>query len=289
MLKLIYENSQRIGTGFSELSLEDGGFQPGLRTYDVSDRDRHRGWVVVTVTPTSTLDFTFSVAAARDRFKGEGHDFGLLDNNNTVVNVGVNVSPTNTLRLGGNYGRDTYHSFQKSRSANPPGTDYGSWYDPNRDWVLNGDEKVNTATLYVDLLHAIGKSDIRFSYDYSDSNNAYLHGGPKVEALKTGVALTPADPTKPCAVGLTSCFEALPPVTNAWQRLRADFRYMFTNRVGLALTYAYERLGVSDYATIDLPGQPGTPRIDYLGEISTGYGSRPYKASTGFVRILYLF
>lgn len=53
-----------------------------------------------------------------------------------------------------------------------PGTDYGSWFDPNRDWMLNQDEKVNNASIYVDLLRAIKQADIRLSYDYSDSNNA---------------------------------------------------------------------------------------------------------------------
>jgi len=51
----------------------------------------------------------------------------------------------------------------------------------------------------------------------------------------------------------------------------------------------YEKFDVTDFATIDLPGQPGVPRIDYLGEISTGYGNRPYDGNTVTVRLLYLF
>jgi len=287
MLRLIYEHSQRLGTGFSEQSLEDGGFQPGLRTYDVADRDRNRGWVVVTVTPASIFDVTLSLAAARDRFGGEGHEFGLLNNDNTVFNLGVNARPTDTVQLGANYGRDTYKTLQKARNANPPGTDYGSWFDPNRDWLLNDDEKVNSASVYVDLLRAIKQTDIRVSYDYSDSNNAYIHSGPRVQELKTATALTPADTARPCTAPLISCFEALAPITNKWQRLMIDLKYMFTDKAGLGLGYWYEKFDVSDYATIDL--QPGTPRIDYPGEISTGYGNRPYKGNTGFLRILYFF
>ena len=199
MVRLIYEHSQRLGTGFSEQSLEDGGFQPGLRTYDVSDRDRNRGWVVVTVTPTSIFDVTFSLAAARDRFGGEGHEFGLLNNDNTVYNLGVNARPTDTVQLGANYGRDTYKTLQKARNANPPGTDYGSWFDPNRDWLLDQNEKVNNASVYVDLLRAIEQADIRLSYDYSDSNNAFIHSGPRIQELKTATALTPARTPVPAA------------------------------------------------------------------------------------------
>ena len=46
---------------------------------------------------------------------------------------------------------------------------------------------------------------------------------------------------------------------------------------------------MTDFATIDLPGQPGVPRIDYLGEISTGYGNRPYDGNSVFIRLLYRF
>jgi hypothetical protein len=38
-----------------------------------------------------------------------------------------------------------------------------------------------------------------------------------------------------------------------------------------------------------VPGQAGTPRIDLLGELSTGYGNRPYAGNTAFVRLLYRF
>jgi hypothetical protein len=64
---------------------------------------------------------------------------------------------------------------------------------------------------------------------------------------------------------------------------------MFAPKIGLRVGYWYEKLEVTDYATIDLPGQPGTPRIDYLGLLSTGYGNRPYTGNTGFFRILYFF
>jgi hypothetical protein len=81
----------------------------------------------------------------------------------------------------------------------------------------------------------------------------------------------------------------LPNVTNAWHRASADLQYFLTRQVGLGFGYWYEKLRISDFATLDLPGQPGVPRIDYLGAITTGYGNRPYKGSTGFIRLMYLF
>lgn len=297
MVRLIYEHAERVGTGFSEQSLEDGGFQPGLRTFDDSNRTRNRGWLVLTVTPTSILDFTFALAAGKDEFGGPGHELGLLDNKNTVYNFGANVSPTETVRLGANYGRDQYNTLQSSRNANPPGTDYGSWFDPNRTWFLNNDETVNNFSLYLDLIKPIAKTDIQVGYDFSDSNNAYIHSGPRITELSTNRALSGPSAIRypgfaipsPCAAGLTSCSERLPPITNNWHRFTVDLKYMFAEKVGLGLGYWYEKFDVSDYATIDESGRPGTPRIDYLGEISTGYGNRPYRGSTGFVRVLYLF
>lgn len=286
MVRLIYENSHRVGTGLSLETLEEAGFQPGLRTYDVADRDRDRGWLVVTLTPASIFDVSFSLAAARDRYRGDGHQFGLLDNDNTVFNVTANLRPVEKVLLGANYGRDSYDALMKARNASPLGTDYGSWIDPNRDWLLDQDEKVDNVSVYLDLLQAIARTDIRLSYDYSDSNNAYIHSGPRIQELMTSTAFRPGAP-RPCTAPLTSCFEPLPTITNTWQRLKADVTYMFSRSAGLGFGYWFEKFDVSDYATVDL--QPGTPRIDYLGVIGTGYGNRPYKANTGFFRILYLF
>ncbi len=291
MVRLIYERSQRVGSGLDEEGLVEAGFQPAVRTYDVADRSRNRGWLVVTLTPASIFDVTVSVAAARDRFNGDGQEFGLSDNDNTVVNVGFNARPADKVQMGVNYGRDTYSSLMKSRNANPdctpcPGTGYNSWFDPNRNWNLDQDEKVNNASVYLDLLHMIKQTDVRFSYDYSDSNNSYIHSGPRIQELQTATTLTPGD-GRPCAVGIASCFEALPAITNKWQRFLADVQYMFTRNAGFGIGYRFEKFNVNDYATVDL--SPGTPRIDSLGLIGTGYGNRPYKANTGFIRFLYVF
>jgi MtrB/PioB family decaheme-associated outer membrane protein len=288
MLRFTYDHTNRIGSGFSVASIEDGGAQPGLRFYDEADRDRNKGTLLFVLTPVDLVDFTVSVAAGKDIYNGPGHDFGLLNNSNTAYNAGVNVSPTKQVAFGANYGYEKFSSLQNSANANPIGSDYGSWTDPNRVWNLTNDEKVKNFDLYLDLKKAIENTDIRFGYTYSDSDNAFIHSGPRVQELLTNTAFTVGD-AKPCAAGLTSCFQPLPNVTNKWQRLTADLKYFFTKNVGLGLGYWYEKLEVSDYATIDIPGQPGTPRIDYLGEINTGYGNRPYSGSTGFLRLLYAF
>jgi hypothetical protein len=221
MIRAIYEHGNRIGSGFSEASLEDGGAQPGLRFYDEADRDRNKGTLLFVLTPLNAIDLTFSVASAKDTYNGPGHDFGLLNNTNTSYNAGLNVNPAKHVGFGANYGYEKFNSLQNSANANPPGSDYGSWTDPNRVWNLTNDEKVNNFDLYLDLNKAVQNTNIRITYDYSDSDNAFIHSGPRITELTNNVALTPGD-TKPCAAGVTSCFIPLPNVTNTWQRFGVD-------------------------------------------------------------------
>ena len=81
-------------------------------------------------------------------------------------------------------------------------------------------------------------------------------------------------------------------VTNDWQQFTVDLKYSFSSKVGFAVGYLYEKFGIEDFATINLPGTSGydaQPRIDYLGGLTTGYGNRPYKGNTFTARLLYTF
>jgi hypothetical protein len=186
------------------------------------------------------------------------------------------VHPTNVIAFGGNYGHDGYGSFQRSRNANPPPDP--TWTDPTRDWTLDNDDKIKTASVYLDLLRAVRKTDIRFAYDYSDSDNAFVHGGPRVVSLTAAGQFIP-----------------LPNVDNRWQRLTADVQYFLTARAGVGVGYYFEKLDISDYDTIDTNGPvgfapaTGVPRIDWLGGLTTGYGNRPYTGNTAYVRVIYRF
>ncbi|HXY38291.1 MAG TPA: hypothetical protein VEQ10_01395, partial [Vicinamibacteria bacterium] len=95
-------------------------------------------------------------------------------------------------------------------------------------------------------------------------------------------------------------FVPLPSVTNKWHQFTVDLRYSFSRRLGVGAYYMYEKFDVSDFATIntagpqslprtDLGPQTSTPRIDWIGELSTGYAVRPYTGSTGIIRVIYTF
>jgi len=270
MVRAAYEHSNRIGSGFSEASIEEGGSQPGLRFYDEADRDHDKGTIMAVFTPVDFMDVTASFSKGTDTYEGEGHEFGLLDNDNTNYTITVDFTPVKEVDFGFSYGRDSFVTNQKSRNANPPPDP--TWTDPNRDWTLKNDEKVNNWDFFVSLPRLVENATVKVNYDYSDSDNGFLFGGPRIPTLAAAGQFIP-----------------LPNVTNTWQKLAADFQYRLSEKIGFALGYWYEKFDVTDFATIDLPGQPGVPRIDYLGEISTGYGNRPYKGNTAFMRVLYYF
>jgi len=271
--RAIFEHTKRTGSDFHQEAIVDPGGQPNLRLFDDAERTRNRTTLLVTLMPAPVFDITASYGYGKDDYDiGLNPQFGLLNNDNNVVNVGFNVNPTEQVSFGLNVGQEKFASQQKSRNANPAPD--SSWTDPTRDWFLDNDETVRNVDLYLDLVKLGGKADVHIAYDLSDSDNAFVHYGPRIDALRA--LATPQS-------------EPLPNVTNQWRRFTLDLTYFLTARTGVGLGYWYEKFEVSDFATIDLPGQPGDPRVDYLGGITTGYGNRPYTGNTGFIRLLYHF
>lgn len=299
-----YDYTQRRGQGFSESAIEDGGAQPGLRFYDEADRNSHRSSLIFIVSPIDMIDVTATIGTSRETYLGEGHEFGLLKADVDDYSFGVDVTPSDRVAFDASWGRSTNNTLQASRNANPdcrlfppcPASGYNSWTDPNRTWTLNNDEGVNSFSASASLMKLYKDGELRVGFDYDDSNNVYTHGGPRVEALRTNGAVNlSAGDTAPCAAGVTSCFVPLPDVDNKWRRFTVDYKVFVANNVGLGFGYWYEKFDIADFATIDTSGPvgftaaTGVPRIDYLGGLVTGYGNRPYKGQTGFVRVLYRF
>lgn len=287
-LRAGFDVQRRRGEGFVEAGIDyeqgPGGTQPTLRYYDEADRDRRRGSLMLTVMPNDMADFYVQLAGGRDRYLPDtsvpvnrpGELFGLHESDVVSWNVGVNLHPTDVVTVGANYGRERYSSLQLSRNASPPPDP--TWTDPSRNWTLDNDDQVNTFTTYVDVLRAIRNTDIRIGYDYSDSNNSFAHGGPRIAALTS-----------------LNQFIPLPDVDNSWNRLTADVQYFFSARAGVGVGYYFEKLDIVDFNTIDTGGpvgfapETGVPRIDWLGGLYTGYGNRPYTGHTTYVRLLYRF
>jgi hypothetical protein len=287
-LRAAFDMGWRRGEGFVESGIDyetgPGGTQPTLRYYDESDRDRTRGSILVTVMPRDTFDVFVQFGGGWDDFMADdsvpverpGELFGLQSADSTSWNFGVNFHPTDMLALGASYGYDTYGSFQLSRNANPPPDP--TWTDPNRNWTLDNGDSINTFGVYLDLLRAVRNTDIRFSYDLSDSNNAFVHGGPRIDSLAAA-----------------NQFMALPDVDSTWQRASVDVQHFLNNRVGIGVGWYFENLDVVDFNTLDTDGpvgfaaETGDPRLDWLGGLTLGYGNRPYTGNTLTTRVIYRF
>ena len=290
-LRGILEATTRIGSGLSLEHIEEGGGQNALRFYDEADMDRLKSTVVLTLTPSAKFDVNLSLNTMDDEYTGEGHEFGLMSLTNTSLSLSANVYATDKVTFGAMYGMDSYKTNQASRNANPysPTAPYNSWDDPNRNWYLDNTEDVKSAGVWVDLIQALPNTDIRFAFNYSDSDNELDLNGPRIEQLKApdDVALrTPGD-TRACSTGITSCFIPMPNVTNTWSQLKVDLKHMFRPAMGVGLGYQYEKFEIVDFATTNLAD--GSPRMDPLGVLSTGYGNRPYTGSTFIARLIYMF
>jgi hypothetical protein len=280
-LRAQYAHTKRDTINLSIAAIEETGSQPALRFYDEAARTENRGTVMLQLTPLSTVGVDFTLSTGKDDYQGAdpSQEFGLLNNKNTAFTIGVSYVPNAKVNVGVDYGRETFSSAQESRNANPGPT----FTDPAYNWSLNDDETSNYVSAYVNLIRALEKTDIRIGYEYSDADQGFLFGGPRIGSLTAAGQFVP-----------------LPNVTNKWQQATVDIRYFVSKKFGLGFFYMYEKFDVNDYATINTGGpqtlpvaalgpQTDTARIDWLGELSTGYAARPYKGQTGIVRVFYEF
>jgi MtrB/PioB family decaheme-associated outer membrane protein len=264
-LRLKYEVSERKGSGFELHLLEAVGEQPGMRHFDVADRDRSRVTGQLTLTPTAWLSVNGSVSRGEDDYKNTG--FGLRDNDNRAYGVGFDVVAAETVTLGASYMRERYTANQYSRTANPlPNVTFN---DPRRDWWLDTEDEVNTLMASVDFIKTIPKMDIRLSYDLTDGEATYVYGQPADQTVFTTTPLQP-----------------LPPVKNKITGARADAQYFLRPNVAIGGAYWYEAYRVQDFAF-----NPATitPLAVGTSTLYSGYLYRPYTTNAGSVRVTYLW
>ncbi len=284
-LRAGYEASRRDTVGLDPDAILAVGHQPALRFYDEAARNRDRFSLMAEFNPVSSVGVNVTVATGKDDYAeaDSAQQFGLLDNSNNAYTFGVDYAPSAKVNLGMNYGYETYSAFQQSRNANPAPD--AQWTDPNRNWTMDSQDTVNYFTAYVNLNKLIDKTDIRFAYDFSDSDQAYTHGGPRIPTL---AATAPGQ------------FIALPNVTNSWSQLSLDLTYALSKKMAVGFSLLREDFDVSDFATIntgrtadaaaaDVSAVSDKARLDWWGSLLTGYGNRPYTGTTGVVRVFYFF
>ncbi|HEX5069259.1 MAG TPA: MtrB/PioB family outer membrane beta-barrel protein [Vicinamibacterales bacterium] len=281
-----YEFTVRRGNGLDETLLSEVGEQTGMRHMDLAPRDRNRITVIGVLTPMENVAFNVSATAGKDDYLQS--QFGLRDNNHQVYSAGIDWTPREHVAFSASYSFEDYAALSRSRQANPDtptgcantypppaGKVACQFYDPSRDWSVDTDEFVHSFILNADFLNIKNRFDLRVAYDsnrYSGTYH-YITGSVPDRTLPdevTGVPSTLPDPVQ------------LPDVHSNLDRLTADFVYNFNRRVGLGVSYWFEKYGVQDFALdAESVGNGVTNQAVLLGYMYT-----PYTAQTGWLRLI---
>lgn len=263
-----YEHSTRRGEGLDTEELVLVGEQPGLRTFDIADRDRDLFTMTGSVTPLPILNISVSAGAGNDDYPHS--NFGLSTASHRIYSAGVDATPRDGVSVGLSYDVETYRTTQWSRQANP-GVQFT---DPSRDWSANGKDRVHSFLASLDVMPETSRVGVRTSYDFNRGRTLYLYGLSTVvdRTLPEGsdlVASTLPQPTQ------------LPEVMSQLSRATVDGIVKLTERLSLGLTYWYEQYKVDDFAL----DAEAIPRIDLPSSLLIGYRYQPYTAHTVWGRL----
>jgi MtrB/PioB family decaheme-associated outer membrane protein len=267
----LFEVSSREGDQLDLQLLDEVGEQPGMRHFDIADRDRKRFTVIVTANPTDIIGVSGSVGVGRDEFPSS--EFGLQSYDSNQYSLGVDVIPNDRVGVNVVYAWEDYASLTQSRSATP---DAAQFNDPRRNWFTDYDGKVKNVDATLDIVELAPRTDLRVNVNWSDADDVYTYG------LVTGSVLP--EPAQ------------LAPVVNELLRSTVDLSYRVSNNLRVGAGYWFEKYDVEDFALGPLtisdialpPVQPGFPIVP-TNSLLLGYIYRPYTAHTGMVRLTYLW
>jgi len=285
-LRTRYEFTQRRGNGLDEEVLVEVGEQTGMRHMDLAPRDRNRVTLLGVLTPITNVAFTVSATAGKDDYLQS--QFGIRDNNHQVYSGGVDWTPRDHIAINASYNFEDYAALSRSRQANPDtptgcvpvfpppaGKATCQFNDPARDWAADTDEVVHSFILNADFMNLMNKVDVRLAYDSNRYTGTYhyITGSVPDRTLPdevTGVPSSLPDPVQ------------LPDVKSNLDRATVDFVYNVNRRVGIGVSYWYEKYGVQDFALdAESVGNAVTSQAVLLGYMYT-----PYTAQTGWVRLI---
>jgi MtrB/PioB family decaheme-associated outer membrane protein len=266
-----YEHAQRRGEGIERgiEALIAIGEQPGMRHFDIANRDRDRITVIGSVTPTSYLTTSLSIAAGKDDHLQS--EFGLRDNTHRVYGVGADVVGSERVSFSGSYSFEEYDALSRSRQANPG----AQFTDPSRNWAADTSDRTHSFILSADVIRIADKADLGISYDFNRGRAIYNYiTGPVADRTLPEEVIVPTTLPTPTQ---------LPPTLSELHRGTVDLSYVLTSRVSVGLSYWYEQYRVRDF-TLDIDANPDSVRGQAL---FLGYLYKPYTANTGWLRLLY--
>ncbi len=264
-----YEHAIRRGQGLNTAELSAIGEQPGMRTFDIADRDRDLFTMTGTITPASTVSINLSAGTGKDAYPHS--QFGLFNAKHGIYSIGIDAVPTDRITAGVSYDYEDYKTLQWSRQANP-GVQQN---DASRDWSTDGHDRVHSVLANLAIARIADKVDLRTSYDFNRGRTFYVYGTGSVLDRTLPEGSTVIASTLPNPV-------QLPPVMSELSRGTVDGVYSVTSKVGIGFTYWYERYKVDDFAL----DAEAIPRINLPGALLLGYQYLPYTAHTFWTRLI---
>jgi hypothetical protein len=268
-LRAQYERSVRDGDGLDTAILSEAGEQVTMRHFDIAERDRNRVSFIATLAPHTSFDLIGSVAIGQDDYTHDG--IGLRDNAHRIWSVGINVAPVETFGTGISYSFEQYDAFLNQRQA----TSLAQAFDPAPRWDMDTDDRAHNVLAHLDLPQIVDRTDVRLTYDFSNSRTMFVYSLPPGSTL--------AQP------------EQLPPVRHTEHRTEVGVVRQITARWSLGVDYWFHKYDVEDFALggeIDQgiafpilePGQSAA-----VTTVLLNYLYRPFTGHTGIVRALYRF
>jgi MtrB/PioB family decaheme-associated outer membrane protein len=271
-VRALFEDGSREGDSFDEHLLEHFAEQPGMRHYDVSNRERRRGTLMVTAHPTAVFGFSASAGLGRDEYPEA--EFGLQSYDTNQYAVGVDVIPNDRVGFNVVYAWEDYASLTRSRTAAPAPDP--QFFDPRRNWFMDYDGKVTNVDATLDLAGVAPRTNLRFNVNWADATDRYTF-------VRTADTVLPAP-------------SQLDPVVNEILRGAVDLDHRLSTQIRVGASYWYENYKTQDFALgpttisdIALPAiQPGAPPVA-TNSLLMGYLYRPYTAHTAMLRLTYLW
>jgi MtrB/PioB family decaheme-associated outer membrane protein len=268
-VRALYEHTMRDGDGFDTHILEEAGEQVTMRHFDIAARDRDRVSFIVTAAPHDTFDLIGSVAVGQDDYTHEG--IGLRDNAHRIYTAGVNFMPRETFSTGISYSFEQYDAFLNNRQA----TTLAQAFEPTLRWDMDTDDRAHNILAQLELPQAFARTDLRLTYDFSDSRTTFVYSLPAGSTL-----------TQP---------EQLPAVKHTEHQLELGGVRPITTHWALGVDYWFHKYDVEDFALggdinqgiafpILEPGQQGA-----VNTVLLNYLYRPFRGHTGILRAIYSF
>jgi MtrB/PioB family decaheme-associated outer membrane protein len=281
----------------NEIGLYTIGEHPGMRHFDIAQRDRNRFTILGTVIPRDNLLVNASFTLGRDYYFES--QFGLQDNNHEIYSFGADFTPSPMYSIGASYSFEKYDALSRSRQANPPGSQSPAqpnitfdqyqqqnalpesvWEvaDRRRDWATDSADRAHSILLTGNVNQIRGKVDLTFSYDFSAARALYTYTTGEVpdRTLPEDIPDVPTTLPPP---------EQLPEVTTDLHRFTIDGVYALTSRIGIGVSWWFEDYKVDDFAL----DAESTPDLARTNAVLLGYLYRPYTANTIWARMIYRF